>query len=97
MFDNTTAFDEAITGLDSWISSSNANALASKQYDQQKRWIDELSVPGMEFVMVPMGGLTRTAPANETSYLIVAAILQHPFSRGSVVSALLSLRVWSNN
>lgn len=76
-----------MTGLDSWISSASPNGLASKQYDIQKRWINESSVPGMEFVMIPMGGLTKTHPANGTSYLIVAAILEHPFSRGTVVSA----------
>lgn len=35
--------------------------------------------------MVPMGGLTRTPPANDTSYVTIAAVNQHPFSRGSVV------------
>ncbi len=35
--------------------------------------------------MIPMGGLTRTPPANDTSYVTIAAVNQHPFSRGSVV------------
>jgi hypothetical protein len=74
-----------MTTLDAWLNSTTHSPLASKQYDIQKRWINESSVPGMEFIMVPMGGLTMTQPANDTSYLIVAAILQHPFSRGSVV------------
>jgi hypothetical protein len=36
-------------------------------------------------MMIPMGGLTRTPPANDTSYVTIAAVNQHPFSRGSVV------------
>ena len=75
-----------MTTLDAWLNSTTPSPLASKQYDIQKRWINEVTVPGMEFVMIPMGGLTETQPANDASYLIVAAILQHPFSRGSVVS-----------
>lgn len=75
-----------LSTLDRWLNTTTLTPLQSKQFDIQKRWINEDTVPGMEFVMIPMGGLTRTRPANETSYLIIAAILQHPFSRGSVVS-----------
>jgi hypothetical protein len=86
-FDNQTALDEALTDLDTWINSGSPTGLASQQYEIQKQWINESLTPGMEFVMIPMGGFTKTHPANDTSYLTVAAILEHPFSRGSVVRA----------
>jgi hypothetical protein len=86
--ENQTEFDSMMTNLDEWINSTSQNGLTAKQYDIQKRWIKEGSAPGMEIVLVPQGGLTRTRPANETSYVVIAAILQHPFSRGSVVSNL---------
>jgi choline dehydrogenase-like flavoprotein len=38
------------------------------------------------FIMTPMGGLTRTPPTNDTSYVTITAVNQHAFSRGSVVS-----------
>lgn len=81
--DNDTAYGDLLNTLDQWINSTSLTPLQSKQYDIQKRWINE-SVPGMEFVMIPSGGLTRTRPANDTSYMIISAILQHPFSRGNV-------------
>lgn len=81
---NDTAYQDMLTTLDTWLNSTTLTPLQKKQYDIQKRWMNEETAPGMEFVMVPMGGLTRTRPANETSYLVVSAILQHPFSRGSV-------------
>ncbi|KAG8833121.1 hypothetical protein FRC17_011303 [Serendipita sp. 399] len=86
--ENETVYQEMITGLDQWINSTGLTSLQKKQYEIQKRWINESSVPGMEFVMIPSGGLTRTRPENDTSYITVAAILQHPFSRGSVTPRL---------
>ncbi|PVF98832.1 alcohol oxidase [Serendipita vermifera] len=82
--ESQTEFDSMMTNLDEWINSTNPSGLTAKQYDIQKRWIKEGSAPGMEIVLVPQGGLTRTRPANETSYVVISAILQHPFSRGSV-------------
>ncbi|KAG8833606.1 hypothetical protein FRC17_010358 [Serendipita sp. 399] len=82
--ENETVYQEMITGLDQWINSTGLTSLQRKQYEIQKRWINDGTVPGMEFVMIPSGGLTRTRPENDTSYITVAAILQHPFSRGSV-------------
>lgn len=35
--------------------------------------------------MIPMAGLTQTPPANDTSYVTIAAVNQHPFARGRVV------------
>lgn len=37
------------------------------------------------FIMVPMAGLTQTPPANDTSYVTIVAVNQHPFARGRVV------------
>ncbi|KAG8773987.1 hypothetical protein FRC15_001645, partial [Serendipita sp. 397] len=82
--ENETVYQNMLTTLDQWINSTTLTSLQKKQYDIQKRWMNEGSVPGMEIVMIPSGGLTRTRPANETSYITVAAVLQHPFSRGSV-------------
>lgn len=86
--------------LDQWINGNSTlshpiTPLQKKQFDIQKRWINEYSAPGMEFVMVPMGGLTRTPPANETSYVVVSAVLQHPFARGSVVRTFFLFSVLS--
>lgn len=36
-------------------------------------------------MVIPVGGFTRTPPANDTSYVTIVAVHQHPFSRGSVV------------
>ena len=35
--------------------------------------------------MVPMAGLTQTPPANDTSYVTIVTVNQHPFARGHVV------------
>lgn len=81
---NNTAYKETLSTLDTWLNGKSLTPLQSKQYKIQKRWIREETVPEMEFLMVPVGGFTSTAPANGTSYVIVGAVLQHPFSRGSV-------------
>ena len=83
---NDTAYQELLSTLDTWLNSTTLTPLQSKQYDIQKKWIKEETAPGIEILMVPLGGLTMTRPANETSYMIVLTSLQHPFSRGSVVS-----------
>jgi hypothetical protein len=89
------SFQTMMDDLDQWINGNSTgfptgtiSPLQKKQYDIQKRWINQYQSPGMEFVMIPMGGLTRTVPANATSYMIVAAILQHPVARGSVVRVI---------
>ena len=88
---NDTAYGELLNTLDQWINSTSLTPLQSKQYEIQRRWLNA-SIPGMEFVMIPSGGLTRTRPANDTSYMIISAILQHPFSRGNVVRVCTYLR-----
>lgn len=36
--------------LDKWLSSTNPTPLHSKQYDVQKKWISDASVPMIEWV-----------------------------------------------
>lgn len=90
------SFNTMLEDLDQWINGNstrfptgNITPLQKKQYEIQRRWIDQYQAPGMEFVMGPQGGLTRT-PANDTSYIGVSAVLQHPFARGSVVRVFFS-------
>lgn len=83
---NDTAYQEMLSTLDGWLNSTTLTPLQSKQYELQKRWIREDTAPGIEFAMVPLGGLTMTRAANDTSYMIMLTVLLHPFSRGSVVS-----------
>lgn len=81
---NDTEYQGMLSTLEGWLNSTTQTPLQSKQYDIQKRWINEETAPGIEFLMVPIGGFTRTRVVNETSYMTVLTVLQHPFSRGSV-------------
>ncbi|KIO29424.1 GMC oxidoreductase [Tulasnella calospora MUT 4182] len=67
-------------------STSSMSLLQIAQSVLQLAWLSNQSIPQVEVVMIPGFNPTGTVtvPAAGTSYMILSAALQHPFSRGTV-------------
>jgi choline dehydrogenase-like flavoprotein len=65
---------------------ASMNLLEIAQSDLLNGWLYKLSVPWLEIVMIPglnPTGITK-APSAGNNYVVLSAVLQHPFSRGTV-------------
>ncbi|KZW03649.1 alcohol oxidase [Exidia glandulosa HHB12029] len=87
-FLNQTAVESTVSSLISDLTQSitSSSALRILQNVVQLVWLQNRRIPQLEIVMIPGFNPTGTVtvPTAGTSYLTVAAVLQHPFSRGSV-------------
>ncbi|KAJ7458829.1 alcohol oxidase [Mycena galericulata] len=72
-----------INSLQTSLESMNQTALQKAQYAAQLKLLRAGTVPFLELVVYPTGGVAST-PAPNVSYITIAIMEVHPFGRGSV-------------
>lgn len=87
------SYSSLVSGLENAIHKAKLDPKSSpglaEQLDVQLDIVKNPKVPDTEFLAFPACIHSKQAPEPGKSYLTVLMMLEHPFSRGTIVSAVL--------